>query len=167
MEELSTQQLSKALNVILNEKSGQKKFKTLGQYSEQPKGTNIFIRGLPAYMTDDCLFKLARCYGDIQSSKCIIDSRTQRCKGFGFVMFSNEEEAKACIEGLKKIGLWTSLAKVQTTTEKPNLLTPTSPQSLIDYCWNMSETTNTATTTSTNEWNMRALDVSFSSLKPR
>ena len=158
MEELSMQQLSKAFNVILNEKIGQKKFKTLCQYSEAPSGTNIFIRGLPAYMTDDCLYKLARCYGEIQSSKCIIDSRTQRCKGFGFVMFRNADQAHACIEGLKKIGLWTSLAKVQTT-QKQDSLTPTSQQSIIDYCWGES-------TTST-DWNLKTLDVTFNSLKPR
>eukprot|EP00835_Amoeboradix_gromovi_P003871 NODE_273_length_12179_cov_0.492632.p6 type:complete len:167 gc:universal NODE_273_length_12179_cov_0.492632:9589-10089(+) len=162
MEDLAAQQLGKALNVILREKSGQTKFKTLGQYSQQPTGTNIFIRGLPAYMTDDCLYKLARCYGEIQSSKCIIDSRTQRCKGFGFVMFSNQEQAQACIDGLKKIGLWTSLANVQTAN-KPDILTPTSSQSVIDYCWGI----NDIVANNRSEWNLKSMDVSFDNLKSR
>ena len=154
LEVKAAQQLSKALGVLLNEKGDQKKFKTLNQYSNTPTGTNIFIRGLPPYMTDDCLFKLVRCYGDIESSKCIIDSRTQRCKGFGFAMFSCAEQANHCIEGLRKIGLWTSFAKVQTSS-KPEPLTPTSSQSIIDYCWGATEQT---------DW-ISKLDSPFSSFK--
>eukprot|EP00834_Sanchytrium_tribonematis_P000701 NODE_13_length_54415_cov_0.522424.p35 type:complete len:159 gc:universal NODE_13_length_54415_cov_0.522424:38485-38961(+) len=155
MEDQAATQLSKALSVILNEKTGQRKFKTLGQFQEAPSGTNIFIRGLPAYMTDDCLFRIAKCYGDIQSSKCIIDSRTQRCKGFGFVMFSNADQAYLCMEGLKKIGLWTSLAKVQTSQRMEETLTPSSQSMILDYCWGANE-----------DWNSKnsLLETSFNSL---
>lgn len=140
LERTAIQQLGKALNCILCT-TDQGKFKTLAQCELLPTGTNIFIRGLPAYMTDDCLYRLAKCYGEIQSSKCIIDSKTQRCKGFGFVMFTHEEQALACIEGLKKLGLWTSLAKVQTNQQPQQILTPSSSSTSMmqDYFWGTTE----------------------------
>jgi cold-inducible RNA-binding protein len=39
-------------------------------------------------------------FGAIDSAEVIVDRNTNRSRGFGFVEMSNDEEAKAAIEGL-------------------------------------------------------------------
>lgn len=51
-------------------------------------------------------------YGAIASSKAIIEQKTGECKGYGFAMFENEEEAQRAIEGLNRNGLQASFARV-------------------------------------------------------
>jgi hypothetical protein len=47
-----------------------------------PKGTtNVYIRGLRPETTDDDLLRMVRLYGEIMSTKAIIDTQTKLCKG--------------------------------------------------------------------------------------
>lgn len=56
--------------------------KPLDRSLENPHGiTNVYIRGLLPETTDDMLYKLAGRFGDVVSSKSIIDHATGLCKG--------------------------------------------------------------------------------------
>ena len=51
-------------------------------------------------------------YGNIASSKAIIDQKTGECKGYGFTMFENPDDCERAIDGLNKAGLQASFARV-------------------------------------------------------
>ena len=56
--------------------------KPLDRALENPNGvTNVYVRGLQPDTTDEMLYKLARRFGEIVSSKSIIDHNTGKCKG--------------------------------------------------------------------------------------
>ena len=62
--------------------------------------TKLFIGSLPYTTTDDELEQLFAAEGKVSSAKVIFDRETGRSKGFGFVEFENDDEAKAAIEKL-------------------------------------------------------------------
>ncbi len=62
--------------------------------------TKLFIGSLPYTTTDDELEQLFAAEGTVSSAKVIFDRETGRSKGFGFVEFENDDEAKAAIEKL-------------------------------------------------------------------
>ncbi|KAJ3118252.1 hypothetical protein HDU96_002985 [Phlyctochytrium bullatum] len=86
--------------------------------------TNLYVRGLMSTATDEWLFELCRGYGTITSSKAILDLVTRECKGFGFVMYETEQEARTAMEGLQRQGYQVSFAKtdprIPTTQESFN-----------------------------------------------
>lgn len=41
-------------------------------------------------------------YGEIKSTKAIIDKQTSKCKGYGFVDFRRQDDAKHALAELKK-----------------------------------------------------------------
>ncbi|KAI8882042.1 RNA-binding domain-containing protein [Backusella circina FSU 941] len=73
---------------------------------------NVYIRGLPLSTTDDSFLDMCKVYGNIASSKVMIDQKTGECKGYGFVMFENREDCKRAIDGLNKNDLQASFAKI-------------------------------------------------------
>lgn len=60
---------------------------------------NIYVANIPFKMRDEELRELFAAYGEVISSKIIIDKFTQRSRGFGFVEMP-DEAASAAIEGL-------------------------------------------------------------------
>ncbi len=60
----------------------------------------LFVGSLDYGVTDQQLNDLFAEYGTIESAKVITDRETGRSRGFGFVEFSNDEEAKAAMEAL-------------------------------------------------------------------
>ncbi len=60
----------------------------------------LFVGSLDYGVTDQQLSDLFSEYGTVQSAKVITDRETNRSRGFGFVEFSTDEEAKAAIEAL-------------------------------------------------------------------
>jgi len=62
--------------------------------------TKLFVGRLPFRMTDEELTELFTPFGTVQSATLIFDRETGRAKGFGFVEFANDDEAKAAIEAL-------------------------------------------------------------------
>ncbi|KAF4555615.1 RNA recognition motif-containing protein 15 [Elsinoe fawcettii] len=86
--------------------------KPLDRALENPRGeTNVYIRGLMPETSDDMLENWGRRFGDIKSSKSIIDHNTGMCKGFGFVRFHNYEDAEDCIRGFHHLGYEVSFAR--------------------------------------------------------
>ncbi|KAI9284315.1 hypothetical protein BC943DRAFT_338262 [Umbelopsis sp. AD052] len=73
---------------------------------------NIYVRGLDSTTTDEAFADMCSPYGPIASSKAIIEQKTGECKGYGFAMFENEDEAQRAIEGLNRNGLQASFARV-------------------------------------------------------
>ena len=57
-------------------------------------------------------------YGNIASSKAIIDQKTGECKGYGFTMFENPDDCERAIDGLNKAGLQASFARVGQVRKK-------------------------------------------------
>ncbi|KAG9301296.1 hypothetical protein G9A89_012680 [Geosiphon pyriformis] len=90
-------------------------------YHNPTKTTNIYIRGLPPTTTDETLHAMCSIYGAITSSKAIIDQKQGDCKGYGFVMYESEDQAKHAIEQLTHLGLQVSFAKESFSTRLKNL----------------------------------------------
>jgi len=86
--------------------------KPLDRALENLRGeTNVYIRGLLPETTDDMLENYGRRFGDIKSSKSIIDHGTGLCKGFGFVRYHNYKDAEDCIRGFHHLGYEVSFAR--------------------------------------------------------
>ena len=64
--------------------------------------SKLFVGGLPFSTTDEELNELFAAHGTVVSAKVIMDRDTNRSKGFGFVEFESEEEAKAAIAALNE-----------------------------------------------------------------
>lgn len=102
--------------------------KPLDRSLENKSGeTNVYIRGLLPETTDEMLHAWGKRFGDIQSSKSIIDHKTSLCKGydspdpwlhvlnhlsFGFIKYHNFEDAENCIRGFHFLGYEVSFARV-------------------------------------------------------
>lgn len=60
---------------------------------------NIYVSNIPFKMEENQLTELFSEFGEVTSSKIIIDKFTRRSKGFGFVEMP-DDAAQAAIEGL-------------------------------------------------------------------
>ncbi len=60
----------------------------------------IFVGNLPFQLSDIELEDLFKEYGEVSSAKVVVDRRTDRSKGYGFVEMSAEDHAQQAIEAL-------------------------------------------------------------------
>ncbi len=60
-------------------------------------GKKLFVGGLSWDTTDSSLQKAFEPYGEISEAKVITDRDTGRSRGFGFVTFARDEDAKTAI----------------------------------------------------------------------
>ena len=79
----------------------------------------LFVGNLPFAVTDFDLEDLFKGYGEVTSAKVIVDRRTGRSRGYGFVEMGTENLAQQAIEGLNGTELKgrpinVSLAREQT-----------------------------------------------------
>lgn len=65
----------------------------------------IYVGGLPYTTTEEELTQIFSAYGDVTSSKIIIDRESNRSRGFGFVEMSDDEAGKKAIEELQEAEL--------------------------------------------------------------
>jgi RNA recognition motif-containing protein len=63
---------------------------------------NIYVGNLAYSMTDNDLRDVFSEYGQVASVSVIIDKRSGRPKGFGFVEMPNQQEAEAAISALNE-----------------------------------------------------------------
>jgi RNA recognition motif-containing protein len=77
----------------------------------------LFVGGLSWDTTDDGLRQAFAPYGDISEAKVITDRATGRSRGFGFVTFTEDENAK------------TAISKMDSTTIKVNEAQEKAPRS--------------------------------------
>lgn len=83
---------------------------------------NIFIAGLSYSINDADLKELFSEYGEIASSKVIMDRQTGRSKGYGFVEMEDNDAAKKAIEelnGAEYDGRTISVSEARPREEKP------------------------------------------------
>ncbi|XP_068633409.1 protein alan shepard isoform X5 [Battus philenor] len=85
---------------------------TTGAGGEQLSRTNLYIRGLSQNTTDKDLVQMCQMYGNIISTKAILDKNTNKCKGYGFVDFETIASAEAAVKGLQAKGVQAQMAKV-------------------------------------------------------
>ncbi|XP_041769116.1 protein alan shepard isoform X3 [Anopheles merus] len=82
------------------------------QQTEQLSKTNLYIRGLQQGTTDKDLVNMCAQYGNIISTKAILDKTTNKCKGYGFVDFESPSCAEGAVKGLQAKGIQAQMAKV-------------------------------------------------------
>ena len=63
----------------------------------------LFVGNLPFELTDFELEDLFKEYGEIASAKVIVDRRTGRSRGFGFVEMNTEDSAQQADEALNGV----------------------------------------------------------------
>ena len=63
-------------------------------------GNKLYVGNLPYSVRDNDLEQSFGQFGAVTSAKVMMERDTGRSKGFGFVEFENEAEAKAAIEGM-------------------------------------------------------------------
>ncbi|KAJ7380197.1 RNA binding motif, single stranded interacting protein 3 [Desmophyllum pertusum] len=80
---------------------------------EKLSKTNLYIRGLSPGTTDEDLSNLCSRYGNIISTKAILDKNTNKCKGYGFVDFESPSVAQKAVSALKNKGIQAQMAKQQ------------------------------------------------------
>ena len=60
----------------------------------------VYLGNLSTDMTNAQLGELVAAYGKTESAEVVKDRATGEARGFGFVVFENDEHAKAAIAGL-------------------------------------------------------------------
>src|SRR5690242_7082503 len=60
----------------------------------------LFVGSLPFSVSDQELADIVAPFGNVVSAKVITDRDSGRSKGFGFVEYSTDEEAKAAIDAM-------------------------------------------------------------------
>ncbi|KAH9887179.1 hypothetical protein F4778DRAFT_797630 [Xylariomycetidae sp. FL2044] len=93
----------------------QESMKTLDQslVNNIPGNRNVYIRGLHPTTDDALLQKYAERFGQVETSKAIIDQATGACKGFGFAKFCNVRDSEMCIRGFYRLGYEVGFARVK------------------------------------------------------
>ncbi|KAI4323578.1 hypothetical protein L6164_023174 [Bauhinia variegata] len=66
----------------------------------QRVGTRLFISRLSFYTTKDYLRNLFSPFGDVTEARLVIDQKTQRPKGFGYVSYKTEIEAEKAMKAM-------------------------------------------------------------------
>ena len=61
---------------------------------------NIYMGNLPYSVRDDELRKTFEEFGEVKSAEVIVDRRSNRSRGYGFVQMGDEAAANAAISGL-------------------------------------------------------------------
>jgi cold-inducible RNA-binding protein len=78
----------------------------------------LFVGGLSWDTTDDGLRQAFASYGEITEAKVITDRVTGRSRGFGFVTFVQDEDAKTAISKMDGTTLDGKTIKVNEAQEK-------------------------------------------------
>jgi len=60
--------------------------------------SKLYVGNLPFNVTEDALNELFAECGAVQSAKVVLDKMTGKSKGFGFVEYDSEEDARKAIE---------------------------------------------------------------------
>ena len=80
----------------------------------------LFVAGLPFDVDDQELQEMFETYGTVGSAKVILDRETRKSRGFGFVEFANDAEAKEAIKALDGGSLEGRQLTVKLAEDKPS-----------------------------------------------
>jgi len=84
----------------------------------------IYIGNIPYSMKEQNLVEVFQEYGPVESAKVIIDKKTKRSKGYGFVEMANEQDEVAAVEAVN--GQEVGGRKVKVSKANPRKDTETS-----------------------------------------
>jgi cold-inducible RNA-binding protein len=79
----------------------------------------LFVAGLPLDLFDDELKEIFEAYGKVSTAKVILDRETRKSRGFGFVDFPDDTEAKNAISRLNGGSLEGNQLTVKPARDKP------------------------------------------------
>jgi len=65
---------------------------------ESGTGIRVFVGGIPVDTTQQDLIDAFSFYGSLAAARVLRDGATGRGRGFGFIVFNNEDDAKRCCE---------------------------------------------------------------------
>lgn len=82
-------------------------------------GKKLFVGGLSWNTNDESLRQAFEAFGQVDEAKVISDRETGRSRGFGFVTFSDEDEARQAIAAMDGKQLDGRSIKVNEAEEKP------------------------------------------------
>jgi RNA recognition motif-containing protein len=63
-------------------------------------GSKLFVGGLAWATDDDALRRAFEPFGEVVDAKVVTDRDTGRSRGFGFVTFTQDEQAMAAVSGM-------------------------------------------------------------------
>ncbi|MDP4207771.1 MAG: RNA-binding protein [Bacteroidota bacterium] len=78
----------------------------------------IYIGNIPYTMKEQNLIDVFQEFGPVESAKVIIDKKTKRSKGYGFVEMHNEADELTAIEALNSQDLGGRKVKVSRANPK-------------------------------------------------
>ncbi|KAL6840399.1 hypothetical protein ACP4OV_030209 [Aristida adscensionis] len=82
--------------------------------------TKLFVGGLSWSTDDQSLRDAFSGFGDVTEARVITDRETGRSRGFGFVNFSNSEEAKNAVSSMDGQELQGRSVRVNFANERPS-----------------------------------------------
>ena len=86
---------------------------------EQPKHSNVFIRGLPLQLTEEGLSSMFGQFGTVQTCRLVIDLKTGVSRGYGFVKLQTVEQADSAITALNGSMLQDKTLEVRLADAEP------------------------------------------------
>jgi cold-inducible RNA-binding protein len=92
--------------------------KRRGKGAGESMAKKLFVGGLSWDTTDDGLRKAFATHGEVTEAKVITDRDTGRSRGFGFVTFTQDEDAKTAISKMDGTSLDGKTIKVNEAQEK-------------------------------------------------
>lgn len=88
--------------------------------SANPPSTNLFVGNLSWNIDDAWLREVFEEHGELTRVQVMYDKATNRAKGFGYVEYAREEDAKAAFEAKKGFELDGRVMNVDFSSKKPN-----------------------------------------------
>ncbi|KAA6404447.1 MAG: putative CBN-EXC-7 protein [Streblomastix strix] len=82
---------------------------------------NLFVKYLPNGVTDEDLYNLFAPFGEIVSSKVMIDNKTGESLGYGFVKFANLGESERALAALNNFRLGNKILLVKPSNAQREL----------------------------------------------
>ncbi|KAG8054212.1 hypothetical protein GUJ93_ZPchr0001g29750 [Zizania palustris] len=82
--------------------------------------SKLFVGGLSWGTDDQSLRDAFSSFGDVTEARVITDRETGRSRGFGFVNFSSDDDAKSAIEGMDGKELQGRSIRVNLANDRPS-----------------------------------------------
>ncbi len=73
----------------------------------------LIVLNLPRDFTEDALAKLFKLHGNIKACNLVLDEKTKKSKGFGFVEMALEHEGEMAIKALHGSTLGRNIIRVK------------------------------------------------------
>lgn len=67
--------------------------------SQSMSAKKLFVGGMPSTVAQEDMHEYFSMYGPVEETQVMYDHMTGRSRGFGFVMFENEQNAQTCLIG--------------------------------------------------------------------